>query len=119
MLRQDREKLLEQTLKVIQSNQHIITIPELVHELGIGRRGFYNRFENFPDMLEDINNALEDNKMIIKQEIRQKLLKNGNPVALISLYKILGTPEEREALGSPSKGKDELGIAKEIKLKID
>lgn len=59
---------------------------------------FYKYYPTGTDEYNAILEALESNRTINKSNIRDRLMKINSPAALIALYKLLATPEERRAL---------------------
>ena len=84
--------------KLIKQNSKILFIQDVYQILGISSTTFYNLFPVNSVGYNVITNALEANKTATKQIIRERLLSCKSPAALISLYRLLGTPEERKAL---------------------
>ena len=93
----DREKKYKQALKVIKDKQLYI-IDEVAVLIGISRPTFYDWFPIDSNKLNTIKEALEENKINIKSEIREKLRNGDKAAELIALYKLLSSNDERKAL---------------------
>ncbi len=114
-----RNLTVEQVKEVIQNNRNIVTISDILIELKLSKQTFYYYFPYDSDGLNEIKETLEGNKTKIKKVIRDKLLNCNSPAALIALYKLMGTQEEREALNAVAKPKEENKEDKEIELVIE
>jgi hypothetical protein len=66
--------------------------------MGFSSSSFYRWFPVDGMSRKQIDEALEVNRTIAKQIIRDKLLDSKNTAALIALYRLLGTQEERNIL---------------------
>lgn len=114
-----RNLTVEQVKEVIQNNRNIVNIADILIELKLSKQTFYYYFPYDSDGLNEIKETLEGNKTKIKKVIRDKLLNCNSPAALIALYKLMGTQEEREALNAVAKPKEENKEDKEIELVIE
>ena len=66
------------------------------------------------EKLDSIKNAVNKNKIEIKHGLRSDWAKDGSSAEKISLYKILGSPDERDALNVSSKGQEQGKLEIEI-----
>ena len=114
-----RNLTVEQVKELIQNNRNIVNIADILIELKLSKQTFYYYFPYDSDGLNEIKETLEGNKTKIKKIIRDKLLNCKSPAALIALYKLMGTQEEREALNAVAKPKEENKEDKEIELVIE
>lgn len=114
-----RNLTVDQVKELIQNNRNIVTISDILIELKASKQTFYYYFPYDSDGLNEIKETLEGNKTKIKKVIRDKLLNCNSPAALIALYKLMGTQEEREALNAVAKPKEENKEDKEIELVIE
>ena len=114
-----RNLTVDQVKEVIQNNRNIVNISDILIELKLSKQTFYYYFPYDSDGLNEIKETLEGNKTKIKKVIRDKLLNCNSPAALIALYKLMGTQEEREALNAVAKPKEENKEDKEIELVIE
>lgn len=92
--------MLQKALKNIEENQKIVFLTDVYQSLGISASTFYRQFPVNSNEYNDINDALEANKTLMKREIRDRLANCKSPVGLLALYRLLGTQEERDALNS-------------------
>ena len=66
--------------------------------IGISKSTFYTFYPDGSEELDAIKELLEDNKITIKSEIREKLRNGDKAAELIALYKLLSSNDERKAL---------------------
>ena len=92
--------MLQKALKNIEENQKIVFLTDVYQSLGISASTFYRQFPVDSNEYNNINDALEANKTLMKREIRDRLANCKSPVGLLALYRLLGTQEERDALNS-------------------
>jgi hypothetical protein len=115
---------LQDALNVIASDEDIVFIGDV--RKGLIDRGFVRLsagtfYNTFPKDSEDyiaILDALENNRTGAKRFIRCKWRKSDNATALIALYKLLATEEERQRLNS-TQAEISLKGEQTIELKID
>jgi hypothetical protein len=91
------EDLYEKAIKAIKEND-IYFIDDLSTYLPCTRKTFYEHFPAESDNLHNIKELLGDNVIKTKQKLKKKWKKSDNPSMSISLYKLLGTNEERRKL---------------------
>lgn len=113
-----KEVLIQTMLDIIKSNPDIIYFHEIFNKLPIVKRTYYKYVKESDPEHKLILEALDDNKMNMKAEIRKKLLNINNPTGLIALYKIIGDKDDREALANNPKPKQEEPINANIELKF-
>lgn len=92
--------MLQKALKNIEENQKIVFLTDVYQSLGISASTFYRQFPVDSNEYNDINDALEANKTLMKRDIRDRLANCKSPVGLLALYRLLGSQEERDALNS-------------------
>ena len=90
----NREDLIEKTLKAIKEN-NLTTIEEAVSYLPCSRATFYN-FEL--DKLDTIREAIDTEKMNMKQKMKRKWLESDASALQIALMRLICTDEERQKL---------------------
>lgn len=95
-----KQELLQKALKNIEENQKIVFLTDVYQSLGISASTFYRQFPVDSSEYNDINDALEANKTLMKRDIRDRLANCKSPVGLLALYRLLGSQEERDALNS-------------------
>jgi len=92
-----RKKLYEQAMRVIEE-RNLFFIEDVVAFLPCDRSTFYAKFPPNSDESDTIKRALETNKIRTKSAIRHRLFNMDNPTAQIALYRMIATPEERDAI---------------------
>lgn len=118
MSAQSKKPTLEKVLEAIKSNRNIVFIQDICMTFGFTRMSFYKWFPSDSNEYAEIMDALENNKTSVKCVIRDKLLECKNPAALIALYRLLGTPEERNALVNRITEEQKTDNDEEITLKM-
>lgn len=94
----EKEKNLKRILKAIEENKNIISFNDIVPFVNIGYTTIFKWYPPQTESYYKIQDALDNNKVILKQELRDKMLESNNAANIIALYKIVGTKEERNAL---------------------
>lgn len=115
---ESKDVLIQKMLEIIKNNPDIIYFHEIFNKLPIVKRTYYKYVRESDPEHKLILEALDDNKMNMKAEIRKKLLNINNPTGLIALYKIIGDKDDREALANNPKPKQEEPINANIELKF-
>lgn len=93
------KQLVENCLGII-SEYKILFISDLIALLPFSKSTFYSYGL---DKSDEVKEAIESNKVLIKQKLRAKWYESSTPTLQIALYKILATSEERKAMSSSSK----------------
>ena len=93
------KKLINKCLQLI-SDYKILFISDLIALLPFSKSTFY---VYGLDKSDEVKDAIENNKTMIKQKLRAKWYESSTPTLQIALYKILATSEERKAMSSSSK----------------
>lgn len=96
----DKDELVQLCLYAIEADEHCVFFVDLYKKIGIDRKTFDTYIPRDSEEFEIIDEALKSNKGQMKKRIRDRLLDMNNPTALICLYKLLGTAEERDALNN-------------------
>lgn len=91
---------VEKVFEKIEEDCFITSIVDCYNAIGMSKKGFYSKYTK--EELEEITERLEQNKGKIKAFLRKKLANSNSLAALIALYKLLGTQEERMALSQSS-----------------
>lgn len=94
-----RKRLFEQAMQVIEE-RNLFFVEDLVAFLPCDRATFYRKFPQGCDECDTIKRALETNKVRTKSAIRHRLFNMDNPTALLALYRMIATPEERDAIST-------------------
>jgi len=93
----DKAKKFKQALKVVK-DKALYLMEEVPVMIGISKSTFYSFYPDGSEELDAIKEALEDNRITIKSEIREKLRNGDKAAELIALYKLLSSNDERKAL---------------------
>lgn len=116
----EKEIILEKILKQIKENNKLVFMQDVYQVMGMSRSVFYKLFPATSKEHKSIDEALEANRTLMKREIRDRLSENKNVVALLCLYRLLATPEERKALSQKEyEDKEAKNANNEIELKIE
>lgn len=92
-----KEKLFQQALGVCKKGG-CTCIEDIIALLPCSKPTFYKLFKVDGEEMEQIKDALAESKRKVLVSIRSKLYRSNNPTALLSLYRMLCTPEERDAI---------------------
>jgi hypothetical protein len=95
----DRIKIYNQALDLIEKKK-LFFIEDVVTLLPISKPTFYEFFEVESNELNSIKEALEKNKIDIKNGLRNKWYNGNNPLTQMALYKLIGTEEEYHRIAS-------------------
>jgi hypothetical protein len=93
----NKEIIYKQALEVA-SHPSCYMIEDIIAGLPCGKTTFYDLFPNESDELNTLKEQLEQNKIKIKKDLRSKWYNGNNLTGQITLYKLLATKEEREAI---------------------
>jgi len=115
---EEKDKLFEQALKIAK-DKRLIFIDEIVAYLPISRETFYTYWPLGSDNLDKIKRVINDNKIEIKQGLREKWYESDNATLQMALYKLTAREEERKKLAmsyvdNTTKGEKINGIQVEI-----
>ena len=92
-----KQKILEESLEKIVAYKPS-TLSELISFLICSKATFYNVIKVDSKEYEIIAEKLEAQKLKVANSAKLKLLKSNNPTALISIIKIYGSEDDRQAL---------------------
>lgn len=115
---EEKDKLFEQALQIAK-DKRLIFIDEIVAYLPISRETFYTYWPLGSDNLDKIKRVINDNKIDIKQGLREKWYESDNATLQMALYKLTAREEERKKLAmsyvdNTTKGEKINGIQVEI-----
>lgn len=96
----DPDKLFTEVMAAIKAHDDVWTIGEVQNYVCISTKSLYNIFPVGSERRNEIDEAIEANKMKSRKSVRKAMLEKKDPSCLIALYKILATPDERKALAS-------------------
>lgn len=105
------EELFDTAIEQIKKHK-LFFIEDVIAFLPCCKSTFYEHFSNDSDYYKKMFEELETNRIEIKTSMRSKWYKSENPTLQMGLYKLIGTPEEAERLGTTLKhtGGMDLGI---------
>ena len=93
----DKGELLEQAKKaIIENSLHFIE--DIVAALPCDKTTFYRQFKKDSNEYNELKELLTENKTNQKQKLRKKWSDSDNATLQLSLYKLIGTDEDRQKL---------------------
>jgi hypothetical protein len=95
----DRIKIYQQALDLIEKKK-LFFIEDVVTLLPCSRSTFWEFFPDKSDELDNIKEALDKNKIEVKNGLRNKWYNGNNPLTQMALYKLIGTEEEYHRIAS-------------------
>lgn len=95
----EKKKLHTAICDAIKENQ-ICFLNDIPNYVGCSIRTIYNLFPYGSEDMEQIEELLDNEKSRKRVMLRKLLLKNGDSKALLALYRLVATPEERKALST-------------------
>lgn len=93
----DKKSIYEQALKAIEDN-NLFFIEDTVAYIPCSKPTFYDFFPPESNELNTLKSRLDNNKIKIKVEIREKLRNGEKATELLALYKLICSDTERKAL---------------------
>lgn len=93
----DTDKLYKQAVKDIQEHK-LYFDSDVYAYLGISKSTYYDHFPPNSDYSNSIKDYLRKNKVNTKVSLRNKMEVHKSASAIIALYKLIGTREERANL---------------------
>lgn len=93
----DKQKIFEQAKEAIEKN-NLFFVDDIVAWLPCGKTWWYDNFPPDSEEMNTLREKLETNKSKTKSAIRAKLFKGEKAAELLSLYRLICTPEERQML---------------------
>lgn len=113
-----RENLLQRCLDYIASDPDVVFWCDLIAEMEISSKTFYEELKVGTEAHEIIQQALNKNKTALKKKLRKRFLDLNNPTSLVVLYKLIGDEDERRALSVARKQEPSEPINANIELKF-
>lgn len=101
------EEVKQLALDAIRKDDKVVFLTDVFKMAGYTQDTFYRYCPKGSPAWQEVTEALDRNKGDMKKEIRDRLMGMNNPTALICLYKLLGTADERAALNN-HKTKDDI-----------
>ena len=95
----DKKKLHTAICDAIKENE-ICFLSDIPNYIGCSTRTIYNLFPVGGEDMEQIDELIDNQKAKKRVMLRKMLLKNGDSKALLALYRLVATPEERRALST-------------------
>jgi len=109
----DRVKIYNQALDLIEKKK-LFFIEDVVTLLPCDKTTFYRFFEVESNEYNTIKEALDKNKIEIKNGLRNKWYNGNNPLTQMALYKLIGTEEEYHRIASTKTENKNINIEKPI-----
>jgi hypothetical protein len=109
----NRIKIYEQALELIEKKK-LFFIEDVVTLLPCDKTTFYRFFEVESNEYNTIKEALDKNKIDIKNGLRNKWYNGNNPLTQMALYKLIGTEEEYHRIASTKTENKNINIEKPI-----
>lgn len=109
----NRIKIYEQALDLIEKKK-LFFIEDVVTLLPISKPTFYEFFEVDSNELNTIKEALDKNKIDVKNGLRNKWYNGNNPLTQMALYKLIGTEEEYHRIASTKTENKNINVEKPI-----
>lgn len=78
--------------------EHVYFIEDVAALVSCGRSVFWSMFPAGSDKMDNIKEKLNHNKIVQKKKLRKILSKGTKAAEVISLYKLIATDAERQAL---------------------
>jgi hypothetical protein len=114
----DRVKIYNQALDLIEKKK-LFFIEDVVSLLPCNKTTFYDFFQVDSNELNTIKDALDKNKVEVKNGLRNKWYNGNNPLTQMALYKLIGTEEEYHRIASTKTENKNINIEKPIFGGID
>lgn len=120
---EEKDKLFEQALKIAKEKR-LIFVEEVIAYLPISKPTFYDYYPKDSNDFNELKRVINDNKIDIKQGLREKWYESDNATLQMALYKLTAREEERKKLAmsyvdNTTKGEKINGIQVEIIRKKD
>jgi hypothetical protein len=114
----DRIKIYNQALELIEKKK-LFFIEDVVTLLPCNKTTFYDFFKIDSNELNTIKEALDKNKIDVKNGLRNKWYNGNNPLTQMALYKLIGTEEEYHRIASTKTENKNINIEKPLFNGID
>ena len=101
-------ELLKKAKDGITKNK-LVFFDDVFAHLGISSSTFYSHFPSDSSQYSELETLLQENKSVMKSQLRTKWLECDNPNGWKYLYLLIGNQDERHALhGSKTENKTEI-----------
>lgn len=114
----NRIKIYNQALDLIEKKK-LFFIEDVVTLLPCNKTTFYDFFKIDSNELNTIKEALDKNKIDVKNGLRNKWYNGNNPLTQMALYKLIGTEEEYHRIASTKTENKNINIEKPLFNGID
>ena len=114
----NRVKIYNQALDLIEKKK-LFFIEDVVTLLPCNKTTFYDFFKIDSNELNTIKEALDKNKIDVKNGLRNKWYNGNNPLTQMALYKLIGTEEEYHRIASTKTENKNINIEKPLFNGID
>ncbi len=114
----DRIKIYNQALDLIEKKK-LFFIEDVVTLLPISKKSFYEWYPIDSNECNTIKEALDKNKIDVKNGLRNKWYNGNNPLTQMALYKLIGTEEEYHRIASTKTENKNINIEKPLFNGID
>ena len=114
----DRIKIYNQALDLIEKKK-LFFIEDVVTLLPCTKSTFYDFFQIDSNEMNAIKEALDKNKIDVKNGLRNKWYNGNNPLTQMALYKLIGTEEEYHRIASTKTENKNINIEKPLFNGID
>jgi len=114
----NRVKVYEQALELIEKKK-LFFIEDVITLLPISKQTFYEFFKVDSNELDTIKEALDKNKIDVKNGLRNKWYNGNNPLTQMALFKLIGTEEEYHRIASTKTENKNINIEKPLFNGID
>jgi hypothetical protein len=114
----DRIKIYNQALELIEKKK-LFFIEDVVTLLPCNKTTFYDFFKIDSNELNTIKEALDKNKIDVKNGLRNKWYNGNNPLTQMALYKLIGTEEEYHRIASTKTENKNINVEQPIFKGID
>jgi len=108
----DKEEMIAKAVKAIEKNK-LVYHDEVWSAIGVSEAWYY---KNGIQKVQPIKQALEKQKINVKQKLRKRWLGSKNPTSEIALYKLMGTEDEVHRLNGSNMKIDT--TVREIRVKL-
>lgn len=96
-MKYDKDEIYDQALEAIGKNRWIHFMDDVIAHVDCQKTTFYTLFPEGSNELNDIRNAVNQNRIRTKSELRKNMYDEGKQGNLY-LYKLLADDHERDAL---------------------
>ncbi len=108
---------LEKALEFINNDSSVHFIDDVMCDFKCSNDAFYSRFPVGSEEMDSIKEALLCNRSSTKRELRTNWKDDQAPAATqIALYKLIGTPDEREVLNGTARKEESNSESEEFVL---